>query len=89
MFENMHKRFWASLSRSPVYAHPISEQEPLVYYMLNKPRGCMSLAQDGPFKKSADGGTVLDYVPAYPRVFPVGRLDYDSEGLILLTNDGR
>jgi hypothetical protein len=64
-------------------------QEPLVYYMLNKPRGCMSLALDGPFKKSAEGGTVLDYVPAYPRVFPVGRLDYDSEGLILLTNDGR
>jgi len=59
-----------------------------VYYMLNKPRSCMSLATDGPFKKSAEGGTVMDYVPAAPRVFPVGRLDYDSEGLILLTNDG-
>ncbi len=71
---------------SSAHAHV---QEPLVYYMLNKPRACMSLAQDGPFKKSAEGGTVLDYVPACPRVFPVGRLDYDSEGLILLTNDGR
>ena len=58
---------------------PLPQREPLVYYMLNKPRSCMSLACDGPFKKSAEGGTVMDYVPAAPRVFPVGRLDYDSE----------
>ena len=57
----------------------LPQREPLVYYMLNKPRSCMSLATDGPFKKSAEGGTVMDYVPAAPRVFPVGRLDYDSE----------
>lgn len=66
----------------------LPDREPIVYYLLNKHRGCMSVAQDGPFKKSAEGGTVLDFAPLYPRVFPIGRLDYDSEGLIMLTNDG-
>lgn len=54
-----------------------------VVYLLNKPRGVLSAVRD-------DRGrpVVTDYVPAEPRVFPVGRLDRDTEGLLLLTNDG-
>ena len=54
-----------------------------VYYMLNKPAGVVCTARD-------PGGRprVIDLVPERPRVFPVGRLDLHSEGLILLTNDG-
>jgi 23S rRNA pseudouridine2605 synthase len=55
----------------------------LVYYLLNKPVGVVSTAAD-----PAGRRTVLDLVPARPRVFSVGRLDRDTEGLLLLTNDG-
>lgn len=54
-----------------------------VYYLLNKPAGVVSTAAD-----THGRPTVVDLVPAEPRVFPVGRLDMDTEGLILLTNDG-
>lgn len=54
-----------------------------VYYALNKPRGVISTASDEKGRQS-----VLDLVPKNPRVFPVGRLDKESEGLIILTNDG-
>lgn len=55
----------------------------LVYYLLNKPVGVVSTAADTHGRPA-----VVDLVPAEPRVFPVGRLDQDSHGLILLTNDG-
>ena len=55
----------------------------LVYYLLNKPAGVISTAQDTHGRR-----TVVDIVPAEPRVFPVGRLDGETEGLLLLTNDG-
>jgi 23S rRNA pseudouridine2605 synthase len=55
----------------------------LVHYLLNKPAGVITTASDPHGRR-----TVLDLVPAEPRVFPVGRLDADSEGLLLLTNDG-
>jgi hypothetical protein len=70
----------ASNSTLTLDGRVLPPREPIVYYLLNKHRQCMSVAQDGPFRKSAEGGTVLDYVPSFPRVFPVGRLDYDSEG---------
>lgn len=54
-----------------------------VWYLLNKPAGVVSTASD-PQGRS----TVVALVPAEPRVFPVGRLDADTEGLLLLTNDG-
>jgi 23S rRNA pseudouridine2605 synthase len=54
-----------------------------VYYLLNKPRGTITTADDPQGRP-----TVVDLVPAEPRVFPVGRLDGDTEGLLLLTNDG-
>jgi 23S rRNA pseudouridine2605 synthase len=55
----------------------------LVWYLLNKPRGVMTTASD----PHADR-TVVELVPDEPRVFPVGRLDVDTEGLLILTNDG-
>lgn len=54
-----------------------------VTYLLNKPLGVISTAADTHGRE-----TVVDLVPAEPRVWPVGRLDADSEGLILVSNDG-
>ena len=53
------------------------------YYMLNKPREVISSASDDKGRK-----TVVDYIETDKRIYPVGRLDYDTTGLILLTNDG-
>jgi 23S rRNA pseudouridine2605 synthase len=55
----------------------------LVHYLLNKPAGVLTTSDD-PHGRP----TVVQLVPAEPRVFPVGRLDLDTEGLLLLTNDG-
>ncbi|HEX6165533.1 MAG TPA: pseudouridine synthase [Acidimicrobiales bacterium] len=55
----------------------------LAHYLLNKPPGVVTTAADPQGRP-----TVVDLVPAEPRVYPVGRLDADSEGLLLLTNDG-
>jgi len=55
----------------------------LVHYLLNKPAGVVTTASDPQGRP-----TVVELVPAEPRVFPVGRLDAASEGLLLLTNDG-
>lgn len=55
----------------------------LVHLMLNKPRDVITTMDDPEGRP-----TVADYVPIEPRVFPVGRLDVDTEGLLLLTNDG-
>ena len=62
---------------------PIGVRPDLVYYLLNKPRGVISTAHDPQGRP-----TVVDLVPQSPRVFPVGRLDGETEGLLLLTNDG-
>ncbi len=59
--------------------------EQKVYYLLHKPVGCISTTDDPRGRK-----TVLDYIPeSSPRVYPVGRLDYDTSGLLLITNDGQ
>ncbi|WP_338551768.1 pseudouridine synthase [Paenibacillus sp. KS-LC4] len=58
--------------------------EKKVYVMLNKPKGVITSASDPQGRK-----IVSDYLPGIrERVYPVGRLDYDTEGLLLLTNDG-
>lgn len=62
---------------------PLGVKPGLVYYLLNKPTGVVTTAKDTHGRK-----TVVDLVPSDPRVFPVGRLDADTEGLLLLTNDG-
>ena len=62
------------------------EYEEFVYYMMNKPQGVISATEDSKHK------TVLDLMDDYARakeVFPVGRLDIDTHGLLLLTNDGQ
>ncbi len=61
----------------------IPRQEALKYYVINKPRGVISTVSD-------PGGrqTVMHLVPSGARVYPVGRLDRDAEGLVLMTNDG-
>lgn len=62
----------------------IKAPEEKVYLMLNKPVGCVSTCSD---EKGRD--TVLDYVKDIKaRIYPVGRLDFTTEGLLLLTNDG-
>lgn len=62
---------------------PVGLRTDLVYYLLNKPPGVVTTASDPQGRP-----TVVAMVPSEPRVFPVGRLDADSEGLLLLTNDG-
>ncbi|MGH9190825.1 MAG: pseudouridine synthase [Acidimicrobiales bacterium] len=62
---------------------PMSVRPGLVHYLLNKPAGVVATASDPQGRP-----TVVQLVPPDPRVFPVGRLDADTEGLLLLTNDG-
>lgn len=63
---------------------PLPQNTDLVYIMLNKPRGYISTMKDDRGRR-----TVADLVKEAPgRLYPVGRLDYDSEGLLLMTNDG-
>lgn len=59
------------------------EPEEKEYYLLNKPRGVVSTACDDKGRK-----TVVDLIETDKRIYPIGRLDYDTTGLLLLTNDG-
>ncbi|MGT2829717.1 pseudouridine synthase [Streptococcus hillyeri] len=63
---------------SPIY------NEEKVYYLLNKPKGVISSVSDDKGRK-----TVLDFLPQVKeRIYPVGRLDWDTSGVLILTNDG-
>ena len=59
------------------------EYEEYVYYMLNKPAGVVSATEDKKYK------TVCDLIETHREIAPVGRLDIDTEGLLLLTDDGQ
>lgn len=61
----------------------IIEKEKKEYYLLNKPRGVVTTTADDKNRK-----TVVDLIPTTARIYPVGRLDYDTTGVLLLTNDG-
>ncbi|AYE32953.1 pseudouridine synthase [Clostridium septicum] len=61
----------------------IKKEENKLYIMLNKPEGYITSLKDEKGRK-----TILDLVNVKERIFPIGRLDYDSSGLLLLTNDG-
>jgi 23S rRNA pseudouridine2605 synthase len=59
------------------------QKDDYVYFLLNKPRGVISSVSDEFNRK-----TVVDFVDTNKRIYPIGRLDYDTTGLIILTNDG-
>lgn len=61
----------------------IKLEEKKIYIMLNKPEGYVTTNSDEKGRK-----TILDLVKVNERIYPIGRLDYDSSGLLLLTNDG-
>ena len=63
--------------------NPLLERREDVYLLLNKPKGYLSSAADPEGRK-----LVTDLVRGFGKVFPVGRLDFNTEGLIILTNDG-
>lgn len=77
------RRVYPDRDRVVVDGVPIGIRPGLVHYLLNKPAGVVTTAADPQGRP-----TVVELVPAEPRVFPVGRLDLDTEGLLLLTNDG-
>lgn len=77
------RRIDTGADRVEVDGVPVGVRPDFVYYLLNKRRGVVTTASDPQGR-----ATVVDQVPAEPRVFPVGRLDTDTEGLLLLTNDG-
>jgi len=77
------RRVDITADRVEVDGTPIPIAPGLVHLLLNKPKGVVSTADDPQGRP-----TVIDLVPSEPRVFPVGRLDQDTEGLLILTNDG-
>lgn len=62
------------------------DYEEFIYYMMNKPQGVISATEDPKHKTVLD---LLDDLARSKEVFPVGRLDIDTHGLLLLTNDGK
>jgi 23S rRNA pseudouridine2605 synthase len=80
---HLGRRIDLASDRVDVDGVPVGIRPDLVYYLLNKPVGVVTTATD-PLGRP----TVVELVPERPRVFPVGRLDADSEGLLILTNDG-
>ena len=77
------RRIDPSVDRVEVDRVVVGVADGLVHYLLNKARGVVSTASDPQGRP-----TVVELVPEEPRVYPVGRLDTDSEGLLILTNDG-
>ena len=76
--------FSVSASSRVVFRGTVIAYEEFVYYMLNKPAGVISASEDGREE------TVVDLIPEPKRrdLFPVGRLDRDTEGFLIITNDG-
>ena len=67
-----------------VNGRPVNVVKKFDYYMMNKPKGYVCTVKDDKGRK-----TVMDLLPNNAkRLFPIGRLDYDTEGLLILTNDG-
>jgi len=75
----------ASVDRVTLDGKPLPKMEKLVYIALNKPRFVLSTVER---EDDDNRETVINLVDVRERVYPVGRLDLESEGLILLTNDG-
>jgi 23S rRNA pseudouridine2605 synthase len=77
------RRVDVDADRVAVDGVPIPVRPGLVHYLLNKPAGVVTTASDPQGRP-----TVVELVPRPPRVFPVGRLDVATEGLLVVTNDG-
>lgn len=78
------QKFDPQLAQIKVDGRVLGSPERHVYYLLNKPKGYVSTARDERGRK-----TVLELLPeARERIYPIGRLDMNTEGLLLLTNDG-
>ena len=75
--------FVAARDRVEVDGKPVAKQK-LAYLLLHKPTGVVTTARDPQGRR-----TVIELVPNEPRVVPVGRLDADTTGALLLTNDGQ
>jgi 23S rRNA pseudouridine2605 synthase len=73
----------AAIDQITVDGRPVKAAETLVYVALYKPRGVISTVSDPELRTA-----VRDLVPIEGTLYPVGRLDFDSEGLVLMTNDG-
>jgi len=80
---SLGRRIDASTARVEVDGVLVPVSPDLVYYLLNKPPGVITTADDPQGRP-----TVVSLLPEEPRVFPVGRLDRETEGLLILTNDG-
>jgi 23S rRNA pseudouridine2605 synthase len=74
-----------AVDKITVDGKPIAAAESLTYIALNKPRFVLSTVET---ERGDDRQTVRDLVEAPQHVYPVGRLDFESEGLVLMTNDG-
>lgn len=83
MVARLGQRVDVETDRIAVDAVPVGVLPGLVHYLVNKPAGVVVTAADPEGRP-----TILDLVPSEPRVFSVGRLDFATEGLIILTNDG-
>ncbi len=77
------QRVDSTTARVEVDGNLVPVSADLVYYLLNKPDGVITTADDPQGRP-----TVIELVPTEPRVFAVGRLDRHTEGLLILTNDG-
>ena len=73
----------AAKDKITIDGRPVEAAEKLVYVALYKPRGVISTVSDPELRPA-----VRDLIPVPGTLYPVGRLDYDSEGLLLMTNDG-
>lgn len=73
----------SSSDQIEVEGNNIVKSEKKVYYLLNKPRGVISSVSDDKGRP-----TVVSLIETEERIYPIGRLDYDTTGLLLLTNDG-
>lgn len=72
-----------SVDKVEMWKEAVKEQNELLYYKVNKPRWVVTTCAQ------SDEKTILDVIPLDKRVFPIGRLDKETTGLILMTNDGR
>jgi 23S rRNA pseudouridine2605 synthase len=83
IIKDMGYKVEPSMDKVYVDSKLISLEEKKVYVALNKPEGYVSTVKDERGRK-----TILDIVKVNERIFPIGRLDYNTSGLLLLTNDG-